>query len=188
MPLLPLLRPTGSAPEPASSVESLCRCHAVQLTRWAERLGGPGIDPDDTVQEVLLIAARRLPEFRGDAKLSTWLFRITTRVVANQRRGARRRLTWSRLTRRIEDQAATEAPGPAADLERVEATRRFYKVLEELPERHRQVLVLFELEELSTEDIARLLDRPPATVRVWLHRARARFIGAWQRAQKESGE
>lgn len=185
MSLSPLRRTTaGSASpggEPPLSFESLCRTHGAQIARWAKRLGGPGLDRDETVQEVLLVVARRLHEFRGDAKITTWLFRITTRVVANLRRSARRQHIWDRLTRRIEDRAATDAPGPAAGLERLEANRRFYGALDALPERHREVLVLFELEELSTDEIARLVERPPATVRVWLHRARAAFVEAWRR-------
>lgn len=188
MSLSPSPRTTGAAPEPQLSLEAVCRAHAAQIARWAERLGGPGLDPDEAVQDVLLIVSRRLPEFRGDAKITTWLFRITTRVVANQRRALRRRHVWARLTRRIEEQTASEGPGPAAGLEQRETTFRFYRALDVLPERHRQVLVLFELEDLSMEEIARLVERPAATVRVWLHRARAAFIQAWRRDQKEQDE
>ncbi|MEO8214582.1 MAG: sigma-70 family RNA polymerase sigma factor [Myxococcales bacterium] len=176
----------GDVPPP--SFDAVCRAHGSQIARWAERLGGPGLDADETVQEVFLVVARRLPEFRGEARITTWLFRITTRVLANQRRSARRRHRWARLTRRIEDLTASDAPGPGDALERREASRRFYAALELLPERYREVLVLFELEDLGTEEIARLMERPPATVRVWLHRARTSFIAAWQQQnQKENG-
>lgn len=184
--LLPRL--AGSTTEPQPSLEDLCRAHSAQIARWAQRLGGPGLDADEAVQDVLLIVARRLGEFRGDAKITTWLFRITTRVVANQRRAMRRRHVWGRLTRRIEEQTASEGPGPSDGLEQSESTRQFYRALDELPERHREVLVLFELEELSTDEIAKLVERPAATVRVWLHRGRAAFIEAWRRGQKEEGE
>jgi DNA-directed RNA polymerase specialized sigma24 family protein len=50
------------------------------------------------------------------------------------------------------------------------------------------VLVLFELDEMTTDDIARTLDRPPATVRVWLHRARAQFTKRWQQSRREQEE
>lgn len=187
---LPLRRladvPGDDVPPP--SFEAICRAHGGQIARWAERLGGPGLDAEETVQEVLLVVARRLPEFRGEARITTWLFRITTRVLANQRRAARRRHRWARLTRRIEDQTASDAPGPGDELERREASRRFYAALELLPERYREVLVLFELEDQGTEDIAGLMERPAATIRVWLHRARTAFIAAWrQQNQKESG-
>ncbi len=182
----PLRRPPArmSGLDPPLSFEALCRAHADQIARWAARLGGPGLEPEEAVQEVFLIVARRLGEFRGDAKITTWLFRITVRVVANQRRALRRRQGWARLTRRIVDQTATADPGPAAQMEQAEATRRFYRALDELPERHRQVLVLFELEDMGTEEIAGLVERPATTVRVWLHRARRGFIDAWRRNQR----
>jgi RNA polymerase sigma-70 factor, ECF subfamily len=176
------------APAEPPTFEAVCRTHTAQIARWAERLGGPGVDVDEVAQDVLLIVARRLGEFRGDAKLSTWLFRITARVAANHRRACRRRRVWARLTRQIEETAPIDAPEPGAGLEEQEARARFYRTLDKLPERHRQVLVLFELEELGGDEIARMLERPAATVRVWLHRARNEFVAAWRRDHMESGE
>src|SRR5438552_1977251 len=57
------------------------RQHAADVSRWARRLGGPGVDAEDVLHEVFMVAQRRLPEFRGEAKLSTWLYAITLRVV-----------------------------------------------------------------------------------------------------------
>jgi RNA polymerase sigma-70 factor (ECF subfamily) len=185
MPPSPLPRIPRSPPDEAASFDAVCRAHIPQVARWAARLGGPGVDPDEAVQEVFLVVARRLDEFRGDAKLTTWLFRITARVVANQRRATRRRRTWARLTRRMEDEVPADGPATSATFDRRDANRKFYRALDELPERHRRALVLFEIEGLSTEEIARLLARSPATIRVWLHRARARFIVAWRRIQEE---
>src|SRR2546423_1814126 len=62
------------------------RRHAADVARWAARLGGPLIDVDDVVQEVFVVVNRKLPHFRGDAKVTTWLFRITDHVVRNHRR------------------------------------------------------------------------------------------------------
>src|SRR5205823_4400364 len=52
-----------------SLLESVYREHAALVKRWALRLGGPAIDVEDTVQEVFLVVQRRLPEFRGDARI-----------------------------------------------------------------------------------------------------------------------
>ena len=83
---------------------------------------------------------------------------------------------------------AYSADWPRFALETRQATDRFQRVLDELSERYRSVLVLFELEEMSTDDIARFLERPPATIRVWLHRARAQFTERWQAAQRRAKE
>ena len=175
------------APETATaaSFEEIFRGHVATVTRWAARLGGPGVDCDEVAQEVFVVVQRRLPDFRGDGKLSTWLFRITAKVVANQKRAGRRRRLWCRLTRADEDRMPGPGPLPGDALEQVEASRRFYEVLDRLAPRYREVLTLFELEELSTDAIAQLLDRPPATIRVWLHRGRQSFVKAWTRRLEE---
>jgi len=183
-PLSASARRTAPADPQTWTLSALFHAHARSVARWAERMGGPGIDADETVQEVFLIVDRRLHEFRGEAAVTTWLFRITLRVLANQRRAARRRRLWSRITRRMEDQIADPATGPADTLIAREATARFYGTLDRLPERYRNVLLLFELEELDTVQIARLLGRPPATVRVWLHRARAELLRQWPRGAR----
>ncbi len=184
----PVHRVAPAQPAQPVSFDAVYRAHAAAVARWAKRLGGPHVDPDETVQDVFLIVGRKLSSFRGDAKIETWLFRITARIASNRRRSARRRQIWVRITRRIEDELPGDGPGPADAMEKREAARRFYAALEDLPERHREVLVLFELEELSTDEIARLIDRPPATVRVWLHRARARFAEGWRRRQQEDDQ
>jgi RNA polymerase sigma-70 factor (ECF subfamily) len=167
------------------SLDALYRAHAATVARWAVRLGGPTVDPDDVAQEVFMVAARRLEHFRGDAEVTTWLFRITSKVVANHRRRSWLRRVWSHLTG-----GATEVPVPAeqwpgATLDARERVRQLYALLEELPEKQRRVLVLFELDEMSTADIAALIGVPHATVRVWLHRARARLLDAVARSRGE---
>jgi RNA polymerase sigma-70 factor (ECF subfamily) len=165
----------------ATSFEDVYRENVRSVARWVERLGGPSIDRDDVVQEIFMTVSSRLPAFRGEAKLSTWLFRVTARVVANHRRAARRRAFWTGLFGARPELLHGGPPAPGEALEERQAAERFYRVLDHLPERHREVLVLFEIEELATEEIARLLDRPPATIRVWLHRARVEFERAWRR-------
>jgi RNA polymerase sigma-70 factor (ECF subfamily) len=156
--------------------DAIYRGYARLVARWAARLGGPEVSVDDVVQDVFLVVSRRLPDFRGDAKLTTWLFRITEKTLRNVRRQRRRRHWFARLTRRIEEAASTSQPTPAEDRERREAADEFYRILEALPEKHRNVLVLHELEAMGTQEIATLLGMKVATVRVTLHRARSKFL------------
>jgi RNA polymerase sigma-70 factor (ECF subfamily) len=183
-----LLVPAGPHdPLTELSFDEVYRLHAKRVALWIRRLGGPRVDADEALQEVFITVSRRLPEFRGEAKLTTWLFRVTTRVVANHRRAARRHGFWTRVMGRRLDAVPSNQPTPGEALEEREAGERFYRVLDDLPEHYRQVLVLFELEEMTTEEIARTLARRPATVRVWLHRARAQFTKRWlhDRRQQE---
>jgi RNA polymerase sigma-70 factor, ECF subfamily len=157
--------------------EAIYRRYGRLVARWAARLGGPSIAVEDVVQDVFLVVSRRLAAFRGDAKITTWLFRITDQTVRNRRRGQRRARWLSRLTRRIEDSVPTTQPTPSENRERREAAEQFYRVLESLPEKYRKVLVLYELEALDAQEIADLLGIKVATVRVHLHRARTIFLG-----------
>jgi RNA polymerase sigma-70 factor (ECF subfamily) len=164
------------------------RRHKADIGRWAARLGGPRIDVDDVVQEVFIVINRQLPNVRGDAKLSTWLFRITERVVRNHRRwwGVRRIMT--QLSPRQQEGLSHPGPDPADDLERREAVAAAYRVIDRLPEKYRRVLILAELEEMPPEEIATLLDARLETVRVWLHRARRLFLDRLGDEQPEAGK
>jgi len=158
--------------------DTVYRRHGKIVARWAARLGGPGIAVDDMVQEVFLVVSRRLGGFRGDARLTTWLFRITQQTVRNARR-QRRRWSWiSRLSKRVEDSVPADRPTPQEDRERHEAIAEFYRLLEKLPEKYREAIVLHELEGMDAPQIGELLGLKAATVRVRLHRARAAFLGA----------
>jgi RNA polymerase sigma-70 factor (ECF subfamily) len=163
--------PLVSQPDDAVDIDALYRLHARTVARWALRLGGPGIDADDVTQDVFLVARRRLRTFEPRAKITTWLFRTTEKVV----RAARRRQRLRRLLTGDSAEVAATGPTPLEAALRDETCRRVYRILDRLPDKQRRVLILFELEGLSTQDIAVLVGARPVTVRVWLHRARARF-------------
>jgi RNA polymerase sigma-70 factor (ECF subfamily) len=129
----------------------------------------------DTLQEVFEVAQRRLPEFRGDAQLTTWLYSITIRVVSSRRRKARlRELLFLQAKTELELDV-TPSETPADSLHRQQATRIVYSVLNKLSERDRTLLILFELERLPTSEIATILELTENNVSVSLHRARERF-------------
>ena len=81
---------------------------------------------------------------------------------------------------------ATTRPNPEEEIQRQQASARLYKVLDRMPEKYRQVLVLFEMEEMAGEEIAALTGIKVATVWVQLHRARERFRTEMRRLQKET--
>jgi RNA polymerase sigma-70 factor (ECF subfamily) len=157
--------------------DSLYRAHASTVARWAARLGGPGIDPNDVVQEVFLVAQRRLTVFRAEGgQITTWLFRTTEKVVQTARRKQRLRRWLARLSVGRPPGLGQARPGPGEALERWQEVEGVYRVLDRMPDKLRRVLVLFELEQMSTGEIADLVGARIGTVRVWLFRARARFM------------
>src|SRR5271169_6762086 len=94
-------RPVGPAARP--TIADVYAAHAQTVARWAARLGGPSADVEDVTQEVFLVVNRRLGEFRGDSALPTWLFGITAKVAANERRRRKLRQWWFRLVPGVGD-------------------------------------------------------------------------------------
>jgi RNA polymerase sigma-70 factor (ECF subfamily) len=156
-------------------IEQLFRDHAVAVSRWAAQFGGPSIDVEDAVQEVFIVAHRRLAEFRGDAKVSTWLFRITQRVAKHQRRRAR----WRKWLRGSAIDVGGRLPAnhldPVEEMLRKQAAAQVYGVLDAMSEKFRTVLILSNFEELDANEIAAATGVQPSTARVWLHRARLEY-------------
>src|SRR5262245_1196377 len=165
--------PTSES-SPPLDLDTIYRQYGHVVARWAARLGGPQLSVEDVVHDVFLVVSRRLHDFRGEGKISTWLFTITQQTIRNWRR-RQRWLRLAHLTSRIEETTRSMQPTPVELFESREATAQFYDVLERLSEKHRNVLVLFELEGLSTPEIAELLNIKTVTVRVRLHRARSEF-------------
>jgi RNA polymerase sigma-70 factor, ECF subfamily len=142
--------------------------------RSLRRLGVREDDIADTVQEVFVIVHRKLGEFQGHSKMSTWLFAISMRVARDHRQSAP-------VRREISTEASVlGAHGdPSADVaaqaERREKQALLEKIVDEMPEDQRIVFVLFELEGLSGIQIAELVDVPIGTVHSRLRLARESF-------------
>lgn len=156
--------------------DAVYQTHSQTVARWVARLGGPGADVEDLTQEVFLLVNRRLSEFRRESRLSTWLFSITAKLVANDRRRRQTRRWWMRFAPHAVERAIAATDTPLEELERRERRTQFYQSLDALNERQRRVLVLFELEEMSVAEISALTGLRAGNVRVLLHRARAAFL------------
>jgi RNA polymerase sigma-70 factor, ECF subfamily len=155
--------------------DSVYRAHVDRVARWAARLGGPTADVDDVVQDVFMIVHRQLSGFRGDSSIATWLYRITANVVRDRRRRDRWRRLVSVLVPSVIAKQASLAPTPIEAVEQRQAIERIYRVLDGMSERYRTLIVLFEIERLSGEQIAELTGIRAGTVWVVLHRARTQF-------------
>jgi RNA polymerase sigma factor (sigma-70 family) len=169
--------PVSSVPPASPDVAELYRLHGSTVVRWAARLGGPAVDADDVAQEVFMVARQRLRQpFEGPGAITTWLFRTTQRVVLSHRRKARLRRLLARLPLvELAPVLPKVRSTPLESLERGELVARMHRLLDQLPDRQREVLILFEVEGLTTHEIAELVGTRVGTVRVWLHRARGRF-------------
>jgi RNA polymerase sigma-70 factor, ECF subfamily len=167
------------APEP---LDVLYSQHLAQVKRWARRLAGPTADLEDLVHDVFLVALRRGFQDRGEANVDTWLFSIAQRVVWGKRQ--RNRLRQFLLGRNQSELAPNESQSPQRQLERREQNLRLYRALDRLPEAYRTATILYELEELSGEEVARLTGVPLGTVWVRLHRGRERLTKILAREER----
>jgi RNA polymerase sigma-70 factor (ECF subfamily) len=154
-----------------SAFEELVTTYQHRVFGVALRMLGNPAEAQEVAQEAFVRAHRGLPAFRGDAKLSTWLYAIASRLCLSRLESAARRRT--RQGDEILLRLADETGGPDAALERSELEAALGRAIAELPEDRRIVVVLRDLEGLSYEEIAEALDLELGTVRSRLHRARA---------------
>jgi len=155
-----------------------------QVGRWAERLGGPELDIEDVVHDVFSIAYRQRAQFRHDSSVATWLFGITNNVIRHRRRKEKWRRWLSGSAEETAGHLASATPDPLRHAELGEATRLVYRLLDRIPDRDREILILFEIEELGADEVAALLKIKVANARLRLHRARTRFLLAHRKSEE----
>ena len=150
--------------------EELVIAYQHRVFAVAARMLNNRAEAEEIAQEVFLRVHRAIRDFRGDAKLSTWLYAITSRLCLNRLAASERRLA------REDDETLDRLPGreadAAAELERHQLQAALRQAIAALPEDRRIVVVLRDLEGLSYDEIAQALDLELNTVRSRLHRAR----------------
>jgi RNA polymerase sigma-70 factor (ECF subfamily) len=185
-----------SAAAAALNLDTIYRTHAAMVTRWVARLVGGDVEIEDIVHEIFLVVHKRLPTFRGDSNVTTWLYGIAVRVVSDRRRGRRWRRWFGWRGGRdkegndIVDAARALGPSALEMLESQEAQRIVYQVLDRLTEDYRTALILFEIEGLSGQEIASVTGTSIENVWLRLHRARKQFTRrflAWEAENQPGG-
>jgi len=170
-----------------SAFEDLVSRYESRAYRLAARLLGREEDAPDVLQEAFLGVYRHLPAFRGDARFSTWLFRIVTNAALMHRRARRRRPAESLDAllprfdadgRHAAEPAELEAAAHVEErLDRAALADRARAGLSDLPEMYRVAFVLRDLEEMPSAEVAELLGVGADVVRQRVHRARLMLRG-----------
>ena len=150
--------------------ETLVVAYQHRVFGIALRMMRDPVEAEDVAQEVFLRAHRGIERFRGEAKISTWLYAITSRVCLNRLASPARR-------RRVDDDDAIASmpsaeADPAAEAARGELEAALHQAIAELSDDRRLVVILRDIEGLTYEEIAEALALEPGTVRSRLHRAR----------------
>jgi RNA polymerase sigma factor (sigma-70 family) len=167
--------------------EQLVRDHQTMVFRTLLRLTGSREHVDDLAQDVFLRLYRSLPSFRGEALITTYLYRIAVNVAQDEwkrrRRDDRSHVSLSDETSAWEDRL----PHPDRNAEQQIEEREFQQIVEEQLQRlsqiERTIIVLYHQEERTYEQISYSLGMPIGTVRTHLHRGRKKLREAIQERQ-----
>ena len=168
-----------------TAFETLVRTTSPRLLAVARRIVGSDEDARDVLQEAYASAFKSIGRFEGNAKLSTWLHRIVVNM-ALLRLPTRQREPEASIEPLLpafkDDGHMMQAAGQWDDgadvaLERAEVQSYVRAQIDKLPDTYRTVLLLRDIEEMSTNDVATLLDTTENAVKIRLHRARQALRG-----------
>lgn len=173
----------ATAAEVALRVRALVTAHFAFVWRSLVRLGVPRSDAEDALQQVFLVASRKLDVIEAGRE-KAFLFATALRIASRARRTHERR-------REVLAPEPMEQLDPAAPvdelLDRARARAELEAILDDMPLELRAVFVLFELERITMAEIAGVLDLPPGTVASRLRRAREHFQAAVKRLAARRG-
>lgn len=160
----------AEAPSPRLTLAALYRAHAGFVWRVVRRMGVPEEAAEDVVQEVFLVARRRLPDYEGRGAPTSWLYGIARGVCSNYRRGR------ARHERRLRVVSEPKGPpSPEDALGRADAVTLVRRFLETLDPEQRVVFELADVEGLRGPEIAEALELGLNVVYSRLRLARRRF-------------
>ena len=138
----------------------VCRRYGGSVLRRCQAMLGDAAEAEDAAQEVFLTILMKGRQFRGDAQLGTWIYRVTTNLCLNRMRGGRRR-----EAREQADAVRDWLAAAGVDTEeRVEARRQLQRLLAEVDELAQEVFVLKYLDGLTQEEIAEVTGKSRRTV------------------------
>ena len=153
------------------ALSELYRRHSRRVESVARSVIGPSDELEDVIQDVFIEVQRALHQFRGDARLTTWLHRVTVNVALQYLRRGKRKgwLRWVSL-----DRAPPASHGISQDrrLEARESVRAIYDALDKVTDKKRLVFTLYELDGMSLEEVAVTVGTSVNTVKSRLFHAR----------------
>jgi RNA polymerase sigma-70 factor (ECF subfamily) len=181
---------------PAVSFESLFSAVGNSAFGVALRFTRNQADAEDLVQEAALLAYRAFDSFQEGTNFRAWFLKILTNCYYSKRRREKSRPVTSDLddtpdlylyARSGQAGFPTQGPDPAAELLDKLGTERIVAAIARLPDEYRIVSTLYFMEDLSYEEIARILECPVGTVRSRLHRGRKMLQKALWHIAEEDG-
>ena len=152
------------------TLDGVYRAHAAFVWRLLRSLGVPDRDVDDVTHDVFLVVERKLPEFEGRSKVRTWLYAIALRTASDYRRRARHHREQAGLADEINlDEEPTSGSYQYGKKESMAILR---DALNDLDEEKRQTFVLFEVDGIAMQEVAKITGVPLFTAYARLRAAR----------------
>ena len=155
--------------------------HSRAIFYLALRYLGDPQKAQDATHDVFLKAFRKQDQFRGEASVRTWLYRIAINHCQNLNQSWHNRNVHSNADDAVWENSAAKTDSPLRVLETKELGQRIQKALDALSDEYRLLLLLVADEELSYEEIATLVGQTADAVRGKLHRARKTFATHFER-------
>jgi RNA polymerase sigma-70 factor, ECF subfamily len=174
--------PRATINDGREALDQLFARHRGRLYKTALRVMGNSNDAEDALQDGLLSAFRNLSAFKGHSQFSTWLTRIVLNAALMRLRRTRPEVMTSSIDQKLnpeEEPLANRIPDPGPNPEerfaRQERLRILEQKLQNIPNAHRQAVLLCDVEGMSIREAAEALRLPIGTLRSQLHRARLRL-------------
>ena len=165
-----------------SAFETLVRLHQDRVYDFCVRMLNDREEAFDLTQEIFLSIHQNVDKFRADAKLTTWIFRISRNHCLNRLKYLKRRGRGrSEEFGEVNEKAISESMGGSASPDDLVVKKRerqlVHQAIEELDEEQRSLVVLRDVEGLSYDEIMEITELPEGTVKSRLHRAREKLAG-----------
>jgi RNA polymerase sigma-70 factor (ECF subfamily) len=166
----------------ASAFEQLVRAHQDRVYDFCVRMLNDREEAFDLTQEIFLSIHQNVDKFRADAKLTTWIFRISRNHCLNRlkylkRRGRGRSDEYGETNEKVISDSMGGSTTPDEVVTRKREKQLVHQAIEELDEEQRSLVVLRDVEGLSYEEIMEITELPEGTVKSRLHRAREKLAG-----------
>jgi RNA polymerase sigma-70 factor, ECF subfamily len=165
------------------SFAQLMRLHEKQIYNFTYRMLGSEGEAEDLTQDIFIAAFQGIRSFRGEAKFSTWLYRIALNQARNRIKYLSRRNFFARQRKRADYRVNTvsespeglpdSAPTPEQWTMTKDLVVQVQECLNQIPPQARQILVLRDIQGFSYDELSEMLSLKPGTVKSRLHRARA---------------
>jgi RNA polymerase sigma-70 factor (ECF subfamily) len=176
----------------SSAFEELASRYQNTILNMAYRLLGNRTDAADVCQEVFVLLLRKLGSFRGEAKFSTWLYRVSLNACHDHARRLRRHVSLSEspgddlpeMEQRLADDGLDS---PELSLERAEIQNVVQDAITRLPYKFKEVIYLHDISGYNYKEVAEILDISLGTVKSRLNRARTRLAEELREYREQLG-